>query len=227
MKNILATTFLALISFSSATAFAHSRFVNPVPRDNNDGNKVAPCGLTAKPGTALLTYAPGQSVTIHFEETIDHPGRYFINFSPANDLGFDQNRLIEVADVQGGTLPHEYTTTVTLPMTPCENCTLQLIQSMEENPAAPSYYHSCVDINIRAAGTIVGPPQQPPGGVTSQSTGGAPEAPTAKMGGCGSSSGKAAMLLPEANPFEQHAGLMSLMVLLLPIATFLGLRRKN
>jgi len=226
--------------FLSAVAFGHSRFVNPPPRDagiiGNDGNKTpaGPCGnLKPKPATTALSYTPGQSVTLKFEETIDHPGRYYINFSPANDLNFDANRLIEVADVQGGTLPHEYTTTVTLPMTPCENCTLQLIQSMEENPAAPSFYHSCIDMNIRVATTTPAPTPTPvspapsPGGVTSQSTGSAGDtAPTAKMGGCGGSSAHA-MLSPQATPFEQHAGLASLMVLLLPIATFVGLRRRH
>lgn len=77
---------------------------------------------------------------IEWEETIDHPGRYIISFSSANDQGFELNVLRgNIPDIQNrATLPHKYVVNVTVPNHPCEACTLQLVQSMEENPAAPS-----------------------------------------------------------------------------------------
>ena len=71
----------------------------------------------------------------------------------ANDSGFEQNQLKQVIDTKDGTndLPHEYTAQVQIPDMNCDTCTIQMIQSMEENPAAPNYYYSCADIKIVAS----------------------------------------------------------------------------
>jgi hypothetical protein len=57
--------------------------------------------------------------------------------------------LAVVQDNQnGGGLPHQYSTTLTLPSGTCSNCVLQMVQVMtESNP--PSYYFSCADLKIQ------------------------------------------------------------------------------
>ena len=109
-------------------------------------------------------------MTLQWEETINHPGRYIFSLSMANDQNFNQNVLATIVDVQdaGVPLPHRYQAQIAIPNINCPTCTIQMIQSMEENPAAPSYYYSCADINIQMAGapppTPTPTPMPPPGG---------------------------------------------------------------
>lgn len=85
---------------------------------------------------------------VQWDEVIDHPGYYRIAFSPAGDLGFDENvlvpKVLDLPDV------HSYETLITVPNTPCTNCTIQMIQYMTENNP-PTLYYSCADVEIRAA----------------------------------------------------------------------------
>jgi hypothetical protein len=105
----------------------------------------------------------GDSILVEWDETIDHPGHYEIGFSMANDQNFtfltDPNgtTLNNIADVQGGTMPHHYKQMVKLPATACPACTLQLNQFME----GEGYYHSCADVELRAVGVPA-----PDGGTT-------------------------------------------------------------
>ncbi len=147
--SILALLFaLALPEYASS----HARLRNGVviPRSTNPGLKTAPCGGVARTATSAQLVA-GQTITVTWEETIQHPGRFEFYFSPAGDANFVL--LKSVPDTQDGTndLPHQYSTTITLPSTPCTACTLQMIQVMTENPAAPSLYFSCADIQILSA----------------------------------------------------------------------------
>ncbi|MFN8792233.1 MAG: hypothetical protein ACK5Y2_12330 [Bdellovibrionales bacterium] len=82
--------------------------------------------------------------------------------SLANDQGFQNNVLATVLDNQnlGNNLPHRYQTQIVIPNIDCPTCTLQMIQSMEENPAMPTFYYSCADLIIRPAGAPV--PVPPP-----------------------------------------------------------------
>jgi hypothetical protein len=142
-----------LISFFSLSAQAHIRSKtagNLIPRSTSDSLKTAPCGGVAR-SVSSATYAPGATITLNWEETINHPGRFEIYFSPANDANWQL--LKTVTDTMDGTndLPHQYSTTVTLPSAPCAACTIQLIQVMTENMANPSYYYSCSDIKIQSA----------------------------------------------------------------------------
>jgi len=155
---------LLILMVVPTLAWAHAHMLSPPPR-NSLANKVGPCGVakTANP----TTVAPGSQLTLQWSETIDHPGYYIISLAP--DLGpgnpdplqsaFDAGVIIaSFPDVQGGQLPHIYQTTITLPTTPCESCTLQMIQVMTENPSMPSNYYSCVDLRISNS-----PPTSPPG----------------------------------------------------------------
>lgn len=161
-------------------ALGHARLVAPAPRNAGSGIKTGPCGNIPRTTTPTVLVA-GSQLTVRWEETINHPGRYYISFSPSGDQGFDQNRLATVVDTQDtaiGTGPnHQYSSVITVPNTPCTDCTLQLIQSMEENPQAPSLYYSCADIQIISQ---AGPP------AATQSTSTAELQPTKVGGGCGS-----------------------------------------
>lgn len=175
----------ALTLFLPSLAWSHARLISPVPRNNNAGIKTGPCGGLAR-GTPL-TLTAGANLTVQWEETIQHPGRYYISFSPANDQGFENNRLATIIDTQDTPVTgptHKYSTNIVVPNVPCETCTLQLIQSMEENPQAPTFYYSCADIRIVSAST---------GGGNSSQGSSAAQNPTSKVGGgCGTVSQQAA-----------------------------------
>ena len=157
---------LLLVLLIPASASPHARLLPAgalKPRNTNAGNKGGPCGAARTSQPTVL--APGQSLTVEWEELIDHPGYYRIAFSPSNDRGFDQNILADhLTDLQGGALPHRYSATVTVPTAPCEQCTIQLIQYMTESQPA-SLYYSCADIAIRSmdGGPVPDPtPSNPP-----------------------------------------------------------------
>lgn len=160
IRKIQSVTSLILLSAGLSFCFltdasAHARWaldgVTP-PRNTNAGIKTGPCGGVPRTATPA-TFAPGETITVTWEETIDHQGYFIISFSEADDVGFEQNILktgAELPDDQNGTpLPHKFSTTVTLPAIECDACTLQLIQYMERSM---SNYYSCADIKLVAGG---------------------------------------------------------------------------
>lgn len=169
MKRLLEISSLMLASVSalvlwSSHADAHARLkssVEIVPRSTNAGIKTGPCG--GLPRSANPPYvAPGSTITVTWEETIQHPGRFEFSYSTAGDANFVL--LKTVPDTQDGTadLPHQYSTTLTIPSTPCSGCTIQMIQVMTENPANPTYYYSCSDITtMNTTGPTPTPGPQP------------------------------------------------------------------
>ncbi len=162
----LGATLVALLFVPAESAWAHARWRidSPViaPRTLSPGLKTSPCGGAARTNTAK-TFTPGQMIEVGWEETVNHPGSFRIAFSPADDLGFDNNVLYTVNDTLGAEtpMPHYYKATITLPLKTCEACTLQLIQVMTEN-TPPSYYYSCADIKIVADTSGGGTPPPPP-----------------------------------------------------------------
>jgi hypothetical protein len=154
----------SMIFLTPTLTFAHARLkpsVGVLPRSTNAGIKSGPCGnFPASLNPPTLT--GGQQLTLTWEETIDHPGRYEIYFSQSGDQNFVL--LATIPDIQGNTipLPHQYSHTVTLPDVNCNNCTLQMIQVMTENPANPSLYFSCADMKVVASSPNPAPPVVPP-----------------------------------------------------------------
>lgn len=153
---------LSVAALAPTTGFGHARFrlagTTP-PRNTSTGLKAGPCGNVARTNNPTILQA-GQTLTIQWEETVNHPGYYRIAFSPANDAGFDQN--VWIANVPDVGDRNQYNQTITVPNTPCTGCTLQMIQYMTENPAQPSLYYSCADIEIRAAGAPMPSPTPRP-----------------------------------------------------------------
>ncbi|MBC7369985.1 MAG: lytic polysaccharide monooxygenase [Bdellovibrionaceae bacterium] len=148
--------FAVALFFVPVLAGAHSRLKasNTIQiRSTNPGIKSGPCGGLARSLTPA-TLTPGQNVVIEFEETIFHPGRFEIYFSPAGEANFTLLKTIPQNPANNsGNVPHQFLTSVTLPNVTCTDCTLQLIQVMLENPAVPSLYYSCADLQLKAAGT--------------------------------------------------------------------------
>ncbi len=146
MKAIVVT----MILLWSVSGFAHARLkasVGVLPRSTNAGLKVGPCGGLPRT-TAPPVLTPGQTLTVTWEEVIDHPGRYEFYFSSANDQNFAL--LASIPDTATGALPHQYSTQLTLPNVTCTDCTLQMIQVMTENPNMPTLYFSCADLKLEA-----------------------------------------------------------------------------
>ena len=156
---------LAVFSFASA-GWAHIDMTSPDPRSHTE-LKSAPCGPPGNTRSATPTYySPGDSVTIHWDETVDHPSHYRImldmdgsdfsdpsSFTDTCDSTVDSDPICiadDIADGNGGS--HEYT--FNLPTTPCDNCTIQLIQVMTDKPPygdGNDIYHACADIVISTA----------------------------------------------------------------------------
>jgi hypothetical protein len=160
------------------SALAHVALEEPPPRYPSDGssdNKSCPCGvgpndsLCSDPNelsdpnrsTTVTPYAAGESITVRAHEAVGHSGRWRIAFDPdgADLADFNANILLDVADPAGsegnvgqGDL---WEFPITLPNTPCTNCTLQIIQVMNGNttdlvpdPTGQSSYYQCADIAL-------------------------------------------------------------------------------
>lgn len=150
-----------------ALASAHIQLRTPAARTTEQ--KAGPCGATgSKRGTKITTYQPGETITLEWDETVDHPGHYrvaldtdgdddFLNPMRSTD-NFSFTLMEPIADKVGG----KYTQQITLPTTPCENCTLQLMQVMTTTEPYNSFYWQCADIRI--AGDAPEPDPETSGG---------------------------------------------------------------
>jgi len=146
-------TLLVVGLLVSSNAHAHIALTSPAPRMT--AQKAGPCGLTGSTrGSTVTTYQPGQTITVEWTETVDHPGHYRIAFDDSGDDVFVNpnnpadnfpSTLVEpIADKAGGT----YSQQITLPTTPCDDCTLQLMQVMTTSVPYNSFYYQCADIVI-------------------------------------------------------------------------------
>jgi MYXO-CTERM domain-containing protein len=200
-----ACTAVALFSFAAS---AHIELLDPPPRYTLPANKSCPCGdgdsnrrceVTAEEShddnrsATVTTFEAGSTITVVAEEYIDHAGRMRVAFdsSGADLADFNDNILLDVPD-PGNTDGKQWELEITLPTTPCENCTLQVIQAMHgdtENPVldpAPlSTYYTCADIRIVPAGTL---PSGNGAGGTANAAGGSANA----AGGTANAAGGAA-----------------------------------
>jgi len=157
---------LLVLLLLSGTASAHVTLTSPPPRTLD--NKAGPCGATGgKRGTKVTTFAPGATITVEWDETVDHPGHYRIAFDDdGDDVFVNPNNpndhfaftLMEpIPDKAGG----HYTQQITLPTATCANCTLQLMQIMTTAVPYNSFYYQCADIAIAEGGDPGGGPAEP------------------------------------------------------------------
>ncbi len=185
-----------------------------VTNSSGDPQKITPCGVdsttTYTATNAVTTLHVGDKVTFTWTETVPHDGHFRISLAinsrdelkdPAvtqmNTDGTAAAVAISTAYpvLADNLFPHTaasvsankaYTTTVTIPNTPCTKCTLQLLQFMANHPLDPSYfYHQCADVTILAASGGGGSSGSGSGGSTGGSGGAA-----GKTGGTGGAAGK-------------------------------------
>ncbi len=156
-----------LVLATPAVASAHITLTSPAPRSAPALQKEPPCGAAGSVRSANPTvFEPGATITVTWNETIDHTGHYRISLDESGEdftipLSFNDTTQSEnvvedlIADRAGGGL---YSQVITLPTTPCENCTIQLIQMMTDASYDPvtDIYFTCADIAIREGG-VPGP----------------------------------------------------------------------
>lgn len=144
----------------ASPALAHIRLDEPEHRysDQKDG----PCGAAEDERTnRIAVYEPGETITVRWEETIEHPSHFRIAFSLRGTEDFEDpdafddfytNDAVLADDIPDQDGDPHYEHEVTLPDEPCETCTLQLIQVMYDvEPYGPdSLYWQCADIALRS-----------------------------------------------------------------------------
>jgi hypothetical protein len=157
-------------------------------------------------GENVYTYEPGSTITIKAKEFIPHPGYFRIAFDSDGDDGFLDPQSIKPIDperacpydandkcgesdffnnetvLMDNLDPHlsngqpTYTWEVKLPDIECDNCTLQIIQVMEDTvhgPYAPKgtaneifyiedIYHTCIDVVLARGANPDDNPEPPP-----------------------------------------------------------------
>jgi MYXO-CTERM domain-containing protein len=142
---------VALASPSVATA--HTRMIDPPPLSDADNVKTGACGCTAgvdcAAGYPITELTVGQQLNVVWQETIQHDGDFRIAFVPkkpseTTDADFDNAAITEtVVDVLNTGMD---TVMITMPATPCDECTLQVRQNMVGAPQP--FYYSCAAVRI-------------------------------------------------------------------------------
>ncbi len=161
---------LFILLVASVSAEAHIKLNSPIGRmgvkddakftqPNAANPTVADTpGVCATYNTVMpvrLAYTAGQTLNIGITESINHPGRFIVQFSPDSVNGFwlAANQLVNVADAQTG---GDRQLSVKIPTTPCTNCMLRVLQQMDDQPG--QFYVHCLDITISSAAVVTPPP---------------------------------------------------------------------
>ncbi len=168
--------FISGLVLLAPEAFAHIKLIEPADwlqtSSAGDPQKEGPCGSSSGTPTGVITTVmAGSKLHLRWQETVFHPGHFRVAIAanrsaftdPVVTTGSGQcisaaTQATPVAPVMAdglfvhtsspGSTPYE--TDITVPNTPCEHCTLQLIQFMSSHPAPCIYYH-CADLRIVAA----------------------------------------------------------------------------
>jgi len=157
----------------ASAASAHIRIDAPTSRNPipamEDGSflKDGPCGggatgsRTSDPAR-ITTFAPGETITVQWHETVNHDSHYRISLDMDGQDDFedpvDENDIVDppMLPVLLDGIPDPsnerdtFSVEVTLPNETCDTCTLQLTQYMYGR-AQPMYYQ-CADIVIAEGG---------------------------------------------------------------------------
>lgn len=178
--GLFCIAFLCVTFVGAAPVAAHIGMEYPTPRFDDGANKWCPCGTGGdgsssndgcerdgsdpNRGLTSTTFAPGETVRVLWQETIGHSGRMRVAFDDdgADQADFDAQILGDLSDPGGNTGNlgdgNNWGMDVTLPMEPCDNCTLQLVQVMNGITGTPvtsltgtATYFQCANIVIAAA----------------------------------------------------------------------------
>jgi MYXO-CTERM domain-containing protein len=161
-----------LVSTLASSAMAHITLTDPKPRHPADDLKLGPCGVgendsrTTDPNL-ITTYQAGETITVRWKESINHPSHFRISLAPSDaefvdPTGYDDkdggpNVLVDDIEDTGGPSGTLYEQQVTLPNEPCPTCVLQLIQVMTDKQPwnGDDIYYQCADLVIE--GGVVSP----------------------------------------------------------------------
>jgi hypothetical protein len=199
----LAPSVLVLVLAVPATASAHISLTSPAARTTSQ--KAANCGLAGSTRSPTPTvFEPGETITVTWNETINHPGHYRVSLDDAGEdftipLSYDdttqnENVLFDMIPDNGGSA---FSQEITLPDIECETCTIQVIQMMTDKPPygdGNDIYFQCADIALRTGG---GPAPDPGGGPDGgvDDPGDDPDGPADATGGCSTSGGGSGLAL--------------------------------
>ena len=187
MRHVLAGLVVGSVGVVAvpAPAAAHIHLTSPLSRTDlaTGDQKDQHCGyagyVRASHPERTTVLAPGATITVAWDETVDHPGFYRIAFQPSGEVfglpppgaggGFpdtaqpgldDSNGSIVLVDrIADGTS----SMAVTLPDLECDDCTLQLIQVMTDKPPytttldSNDIYFNCADLVLSATAPDAGP----------------------------------------------------------------------
>lgn len=208
----LALPFAATLACLAVTpiADAHTVLKTPKPLSPDDSAKTGPCGCSFEPGAlkpcdanyTVTTVTAGATYKVTWTETVQHTGKFRVAFSSkapedVTVADMDAGVLWEGADMNA-TAPADISQMITVPDTPCDLCTIQVRQFME-NAASP-YYFTCAAVKIVPAGGTGGM-----GGASAASTTGS-GAMTTSSGTTGSTSAAAGGAGPQYIPEPNEEG---------------------
>ena len=170
MRRLAPLFAVAVLLGTAVEADAHLNLVEPASRYDKYTLKNAPCGKGDGPRSSdVATFRAGETITVVWNEYVDHPGHYRIAFDRDGQDDFEPptctsgcetrqpefqgnvNDAVLVDDIDdkvGG----EYRTDVTLPDVTCDNCTLQVIQVMYDKEPykvpGDDLYYQCADLKL-------------------------------------------------------------------------------
>jgi MYXO-CTERM domain-containing protein len=152
--RLAALVSIGLLGLLAPAAPAHAHIALTSPAARTAEQKTGPCGIAGSTRGANVThYQPGQTITVEWDETVDHPGHYRLSFDDDGNDSFQNPVLPEdafpqtlVDQIPDRTGAGHYSQQVTLPNIACTNCTLQLVQIMTTTVPYSSFYFQCADL---------------------------------------------------------------------------------
>ena len=143
---------VCLVFLFVISASAHVKWTIPEERAGAD-LKIDPCGGVSA-GELSAEYIAGDTVKLEFEEFINHPGYYEIQFSEGSEDEF--KKIASIPDTLDVVEFWEYPYIV--PEIECASCILRIRMTMTDKKPPNLYYHSCFDFSITLPEVIVVPP---------------------------------------------------------------------
>jgi MYXO-CTERM domain-containing protein len=142
-----------VVSLATGSAYAEIAMISPTPRSG--AQETGPCGAAGSTrSTNVSTFRPGETIFVEWNETVEYNGHYRIAFDDSGDDVFenpnnpDDNFPFTLVDQISDEFEGRHEQPVTLPRTPCDNCTLQLVQVTTTTVPYDSFFFQCADITI-------------------------------------------------------------------------------
>jgi hypothetical protein len=196
-----------------------AKFIQPDRTNPTVADAPSPCSTYTTPMANRLQLKSGQEFKFTITETINHPGRFYVQFKQDASQNFwtPSNELANVVDTGNRA---NTVVSITVPNVTCDSCMLRVLQQMDDQPG--EYYVHCLDVKIApAVASSTGG-----GGNNTQGTAELASSATeqkTKFGGCGMI---AASSLPPSGPGGGMRVLGIFMLMSLPAIMAFRLRRQ-